>query len=84
MTVGGDEAFSHRAALRNAAAQTRIISAVRIRPDSRKSVRPFKRIIRADISEFRYSELSPPTLAVPTNIWSLGTFRFRIIDLWRR
>src|SRR5207244_6589 len=22
--------------------------------------------------------------AVPTNIWSLGTFRFRIIDLWRR
>ena len=22
--------------------------------------------------------------AVPTNIWSLGTFRFRITDLWRR
>jgi RNA-directed DNA polymerase len=22
--------------------------------------------------------------AVPTNIWSLGTFRFRIIDLWCR
>jgi group II intron reverse transcriptase/maturase len=22
--------------------------------------------------------------AVPTNIWALGTFRFRIIDLWRR
>src|SRR5260370_6928617 len=22
--------------------------------------------------------------AVPTNIWSLGTFRFRIIDLWHR
>src|SRR5947209_2305550 len=22
--------------------------------------------------------------AVPTNIWSLGSFRFRIIDLWRR
>ena len=22
--------------------------------------------------------------AVSTNIWSLGTFRFRIIDLWRR
>jgi RNA-directed DNA polymerase len=22
--------------------------------------------------------------AVPTNIWALGTFRFRVIDLWRR
>ena len=36
----------------NVAAQTRIVSVARIRLDSRKSVRPFKGIICADISEF--------------------------------
>jgi len=34
-----------------AAAQTRIVSVVRIRLDTRKSVRPFKGIICADISQ---------------------------------
>jgi hypothetical protein len=38
--------------LRNAAAQTRIVSKARIRLDSRKSVRSFKGIICVDISEF--------------------------------
>jgi hypothetical protein len=38
--------------LPHAAAQTRIVSVARIRPDSRKSVRPFKGIICVDISEF--------------------------------
>src|SRR5258705_8168761 len=38
--------------LPNAAAQTRIVSVARIRLDSRKSVRSFKGIICADISEF--------------------------------
>src|SRR5258705_11768754 len=37
------------------AAQTRIVSVARIRLDSRKSVRPFKGIICADISEFESS-----------------------------
>jgi hypothetical protein len=36
----------------NAAAQTRIVSKARIRLDSGKSVRSFKGIICADISEF--------------------------------
>jgi hypothetical protein len=38
--------------LPTAAAQTRIVSVARIRPDSRKSVRSFKRIFCGDISEF--------------------------------
>jgi hypothetical protein len=36
----------------DAAAQMRIVSAARIRLDSRKSVRPFKEIISGDVSEF--------------------------------
>jgi hypothetical protein len=50
----------HRLELRlpNAAAQTRIVSVARIRLDSRKSVRPFKGIICADISEFESYHLS--------------------------
>jgi hypothetical protein len=36
----------------HAAAQTRIVSVARIRLDSRKSVRPFKGIFCADVSEF--------------------------------
>jgi len=41
-----------RAAYPRAAAHTRMVSVARIRPDSRKSVRPFKGIICDDISEF--------------------------------
>jgi hypothetical protein len=41
--------------LRNAAAQTRMVSVARIRLDSRKSVRPFKGIFCGDISEFESS-----------------------------
>src|SRR6266536_1591825 len=45
-------ALGPRLRLRNAAAQTRIVSAARIRLDSRKFVRPFKQIICGDVSEF--------------------------------
>ena len=41
-----------RAAYPRAAAHTRMVSVARIRPDSRKSVRPFKGMICDDISEF--------------------------------
>src|SRR6266436_9153913 len=41
-----------RAAYPGAAAQTRVVSMAGIRLDSRKSVRPFKGIICADVSEF--------------------------------
>jgi hypothetical protein len=47
------------------AAQTRMVSVARIRPDSRKSVRPFKGIICADISEF---ESYMPSQAV-VSLW---------------
>jgi hypothetical protein len=53
-----------RAAYPRAAAHTRMVSVARIRPDSRKSVRPFKGIICDDISEF---ESDMPSHAV----WSL-------------
>src|SRR6266516_1844673 len=42
----------------NAAAQTRIVSVARIRLDSWKSLRTFKGIICADISEFESYHLS--------------------------
>src|SRR6266498_4398429 len=52
--------------LLSAAAQTRIVSVVRIRPDSRKSVRPFKGIICADISEFESDHLSQAVRSPPS------------------
>ena len=53
--------------LRNAAAQTRIVSAARIRLDSRKFVRLFKQIICGDVSEFEshvpsHAVRSPPAI----------------------
>jgi hypothetical protein len=51
--------------IRNAAAQTRIVSLARIRLDSRKSVRSFKGIICVDISEF---ESYMPSQAV-ASLW---------------
>ena len=50
-----------RAAYPRAAAHTRMVSVARIRPDSRKSVRPFKGMICDDISEF---ESNHPSHAV--------------------
>ena len=44
----------------HAAAQTRIVSVARIRLDSRKSVRPFKGIFCADVSEFESRMPSQP------------------------
>ena len=44
--------------IRGIAAQTRMVSLARIRLVSRKSVRPFKGIICADISEFESYHLS--------------------------
>jgi hypothetical protein len=44
----------------DAAAQTRIVSLARIRLDSRKSVRPFKGIFCADVSEFSLGATSSP------------------------
>jgi len=60
-------ALGPRLRLRNAAAQTRIVSAARIRLDSRKFVRPFKQIICGDVSEFeshmpRQAVGSPPAI----------------------
>src|SRR5262245_2686055 len=51
----------------HAAAQTRIVSVARIRLNSRKSVRPFKGIFCADISEFESHMPSQPvrSLCVP-------------------
>src|SRR6266498_2449009 len=47
--------------------------------------RPRYREFRSGTAEQIFQSIRPArTLAVPTNIWSLGTFRFRIIDLWRR
>src|SRR5258706_15729924 len=53
------------------AAQTRIVSVARIRLDSRKSVRPFKGIICADISEFESSHPSHAVRSLPANTRTL-------------
>src|SRR5262249_25388674 len=52
----------------HAAAQTRIVSVAGIRLDSRKSVRPFKGIFCADISEF---ESHMPSHAV-RSLWTMS------------
>jgi hypothetical protein len=56
---------------RNAAAQTRIVSAARIRPDTLKSVRHFKRMFRNDISEFESYHLSQAVWS----LWARSSFR---------
>ena len=48
----GDPGVRPELRIPDGAAKTRMVSVARIRPDSRKSVRPFKGIICADISEF--------------------------------
>src|SRR6476620_7162915 len=53
------------------AAQTRMVSVAGIRLDSGKSVRPFKEIICADISEF---ESHMPSHAV-WSLWALSALR---------
>ena len=64
--------FARRALLRlrNAAAQTRIVSETRIRQDPRKSARPFKGIIFPNVSEF---ESYMPSQAVRSlwDVWSI-------------
>jgi hypothetical protein len=52
MTADENPVNRARAAYPSAAAHTRMVSVARIRPDSRKSVGPFKGVIRDDISEF--------------------------------
>src|SRR5215211_1226640 len=53
----------------HAAAQTRIVSVARIRPDSRKSVRPFKAIFCDDISEFESYQLSQPVESLRRDLY---------------
>jgi hypothetical protein len=62
--------FARRALLRlrNAAAQTRIVSETRIRQDPRKSARPFKGIIFPDVSEFESYMPSHAVGSPPANM----------------
>jgi len=60
----------------NAAAQTRIVSKARIRLDSGKSVRSFKGIICADISEFESY--------MPSHAVGLLQVRSPAIERWSR
>jgi len=72
--------FARRALLRlrNAAAQTRIVSAARIRLDSGKFVRPFKQIICGDISEFESHMPSQAVRSPEANMRTpLKTARYR-------
>jgi hypothetical protein len=57
-----------RAAPPTVAARTRIVSAAGIRLDHRKSVRPFKGIIFADISEFESYMPSHAVRSLPANV----------------
>ena len=57
-----------RAVYPGAAAQTRVVSMAAIRLDSRKSVRPFKGIICADVSEFESYMPSHAVGSLPANM----------------
>jgi hypothetical protein len=59
----------------NAAAQTRIVSKARIRLDSGKSTRLFKRIICDDISEFESHMPSQAVRSLPASRWGISPRR---------
>jgi hypothetical protein len=61
----------------NVAAHTRRVSVARIRPDSRKSARPFKGIICADVSEFESYMASHAVGSPPARL------DYSIFLLWR-
>jgi hypothetical protein len=67
-----DPAVRPELRLPTAAAQTRIVSVARIRLDPRKSVRPFKGIICAAISEFESHMPSQTVRSLPANVGSFA------------